>query len=186
MLPSGDGFQRGRTRMPVRIAAALPASTAWSMALVAPSSRTSAQANGVCSGCFGRGFSTQAHVVTTPPGPTGHDLGERLAALRVVLDRRREHAAVRSADPDQALLGEAREERAQHRPDRPAIGILQDVRRREARQIVLCHVVQSSVELVCMSAAAVRTRSEMSLVGCRLPAQPTSAENHTFCSMNAT
>ena len=36
----------------------------------APSKRTSTQAKGVCSGCFGRGRGTQDHEVTVPSGPT--------------------------------------------------------------------------------------------------------------------
>ena len=47
--------QRTRTRMPVRMRDASPASTACSIAVSAPSSRISAHANGRLSGCFGRG-----------------------------------------------------------------------------------------------------------------------------------
>src|SRR5262249_44418325 len=69
--PVRRSFQRTRTRMPVRIRSGLPASTAWSRAVSAPSRRISAQAKGRSSGWRGRGSPTQAQVVTVPVSPTG-------------------------------------------------------------------------------------------------------------------
>ncbi len=56
--------------MPVAMCPASPASTAWSIAVSAPSSFTSAQAKGRSSGWLGRGSLTHAQVVTTPASPT--------------------------------------------------------------------------------------------------------------------
>ena len=65
-----DPAHRTRTRMPVRMAEAEPASTACSIAVSAPSSRISAQANGSASGWPASGLGTHDQVVTVPPGPT--------------------------------------------------------------------------------------------------------------------
>ena len=70
MCPAGASAHRARTRMPVRIAAAVPASTACSRAVSAPSSRISAQANGCSSGWPSIGRAAQDHVVTVPAEPT--------------------------------------------------------------------------------------------------------------------
>src|SRR5690606_5873150 len=64
--PTRSVDQRTLTFMPVFIADSLPASTACSMGVSAPSTLTSAQANGFCKGCLARGSFTQHHVVTTP------------------------------------------------------------------------------------------------------------------------
>ena len=50
---------------------AVPASTACSSAVSAPSSLISAQANGRSSGCPSLGSRCQDQVVTVPSGPTG-------------------------------------------------------------------------------------------------------------------
>ena len=71
MLPAGRSAHRGRTRSPVRIAAAEPASTACSIAVSAPSSRISAQANGSASGCPASGSGIHDQLTTVPSGPTG-------------------------------------------------------------------------------------------------------------------
>jgi hypothetical protein len=70
MCPAGASAHRARTRMPVRIAAAVPASTACSIAVSAPSSRISAQANGCSSGWPSIGRAAQDQVVTVPAEPT--------------------------------------------------------------------------------------------------------------------
>ena len=71
MLPAGRAAHRGRTRRPVRMAAAEPASTACSIAVSAPSSRISAQANGSASGWPASGSGIQDQLTTVPSGPTG-------------------------------------------------------------------------------------------------------------------
>ena len=70
MWPSRSSAHTGSTRMPVDIASGVPASTAPSIGVSAPSGRISAHAKGRSSGCFGIGVRTHAHVVTTPAGPT--------------------------------------------------------------------------------------------------------------------
>ena len=70
MCPAGLAAHRARTRMPVAIAAGDPASTACSMAVSAPSSRISAQANGCASGCPSSGSAAHVQLVTVPSGPT--------------------------------------------------------------------------------------------------------------------
>ncbi len=70
MLPVVLAAHRGRTRRPVRMAAADPASTACSIAVPAPSSRISAQANGCGSGWPSSGCAIQVQLVTMPSGPT--------------------------------------------------------------------------------------------------------------------
>src|ERR1700753_3365577 len=71
MLPVRAAAHRGRTRSPVRMAAAEPASTACSSAVSAPSSRISAQANGTASGWPSSGSGIQDQLTTVPSGPTG-------------------------------------------------------------------------------------------------------------------
>ena len=70
MLPTRLAAHRGRTRRPVRMAAADPASTACSIAVSAPSSRISAQANGSVSGWPSSGSGIQDQLTTVPSGPT--------------------------------------------------------------------------------------------------------------------
>ena len=70
MLPTRLADHRGRTRRPARIAAADPASTACSIAVSAPSSRISAQANGPASGWPSSGSGIQDQLTTVPSGPT--------------------------------------------------------------------------------------------------------------------
>ena len=70
MLPTRSAAQRGRTRIPVRIAAADPASTACSIAVSAPSSRISAQPNGRSSGWPSSGSASHVQLTTVPAGPT--------------------------------------------------------------------------------------------------------------------
>lgn len=62
--------QTGQTRVPGRSALGLPASTACTSAVSAPSSLIRAQANGRSSGWPARGSGTQAAAVTAPAGPT--------------------------------------------------------------------------------------------------------------------
>ena len=69
MLPARRAAHRGRTRRPVRMAAAEPASTACSIAVSAPSSRISAQANGSASGWPSSGSGIQDQLITVPSGP---------------------------------------------------------------------------------------------------------------------
>src|SRR6266540_5982436 len=68
--PTRSARQRGWTRMPVRMRDSSPASTTCRSAVSAPSRPMSANANGWSSGCWSRGRLTQAHVVTSPFGPT--------------------------------------------------------------------------------------------------------------------
>src|SRR5680860_694835 len=69
--PPRSARQRGSTRIPTDIASGPSTSTAWSIGVSAPSSRTSANANGSSSGdLVGRGSATHVHAVTAPPGPT--------------------------------------------------------------------------------------------------------------------
>src|SRR5260370_36735808 len=70
MCPARSVFQRGTTRIPVRIRSIDPASTTWRSPVWAPSRRTSANANGWSRGCLRPGWVTQAQVSTVPPGPT--------------------------------------------------------------------------------------------------------------------
>jgi len=71
MSPVVLAAQRTRTRIPVRMASADPASTACSIAVSAPSSRISAHANGCASGWPSSGFGTHDQLVTVPSVPTG-------------------------------------------------------------------------------------------------------------------
>ena len=71
MWPAGRSAHRGRTRIPVRIAPGDPASTACSIAVSAPSSRISAQANGCASGWPSSGSGIHDQLITVPSGPTG-------------------------------------------------------------------------------------------------------------------
>ncbi len=70
MAPTRSAAQRTVTRAPVAMASGEPASTAWSIGAPAPSSWTSAQANGRSSGLpsFGRGCQDQ--VTTVPVADT--------------------------------------------------------------------------------------------------------------------
>src|SRR5262249_20022258 len=65
----------------------------------------------------------------------GPDLDElvadRCAGLRIGLGRRHQHAAHRRPDAEDLALAQRAEEARQHRADRAAIGILENVRRRE-------------------------------------------------------
>ena len=70
MLPTRSSAHRGRTRIPVRIAAGDPASTACSSAVSAPSSRISAHPNGRSSGCPASGDGSHDQLTTVPAGPT--------------------------------------------------------------------------------------------------------------------
>ena len=97
----------------------------------APSSRTSAQANGRSSGWSGRGSGSHAHVVTVPRGGHLDELGQLLAGDGVVLDRRAEHPAVRSPDAEHEPLAQPGQERALDRPDRPGERVLEHERRRQ-------------------------------------------------------
>ena len=56
--------------MPVETSVLAAAGSTWRNDVSAPSKRTSTQANGDCSGCFGRGRGTHDHAVTVPSGPT--------------------------------------------------------------------------------------------------------------------
>ncbi len=58
------------TRIPLLMASGPAASTTWSMAVSAPSSRTRAQAKGRSSGWSFNGVDAHDQVVTTPAGPT--------------------------------------------------------------------------------------------------------------------
>src|SRR6266496_4156590 len=70
MSPTRSARQRGLTRMPVRMRDSSPASTTCRSAVSAPSRPMSAHAKGWSSWCCSRGVLTQAHVVTSPFGPT--------------------------------------------------------------------------------------------------------------------
>src|SRR5438270_9497837 len=65
-----SSVHRTFTRIPVDIFDSSPASTAWSMAVSAPSNLTRAQAKDLSSGWPGRGSVTHAQVVTVPASPT--------------------------------------------------------------------------------------------------------------------
>ncbi len=96
MPPAGRAAHRGRTRSPVRMAAAEPASTACSIAVSAPSSRISAQANGSASGWPASGSGIQDQLTTVPQdaplGQGGHELAqhrpERAGVVELDLQRR--------------------------------------------------------------------------------------------------
>ncbi len=70
MCPTVLAAHRTRTRIPVRIAATDPASTACSITVSAPSSRISAHANGCASGWPSSGRGIHDQLVTLPSGPT--------------------------------------------------------------------------------------------------------------------
>ena len=59
----------------------------------APSNCTSTQANGVCSGCLGRGWGTQDHEVDRALGPDVDEVAGLVARLGVVLGRRHDDLA---------------------------------------------------------------------------------------------
>src|ERR1019366_1127497 len=67
---SEAGMNSGRTRIPVTTSVLFAAGMTWRNEVSAPSKRTSTQANGVCSGCLGRGRGTHDQDVTVPSGPT--------------------------------------------------------------------------------------------------------------------
>ena len=102
--------------MPVAHRAGSPASTTCSIAVSAPSSWISANANGRCERVLRARFGTHVHVVTTPACPTSTKSLELLAGLRVVLLRRHEHASVARADAQDPPLLQAGEEAADDRP----------------------------------------------------------------------
>ena len=107
--------------MPVRTASMPPASRAWTIEVSAPSSCTSAQAKGWSRGCLRSGSATQAHPVTTPPGPTSparrrrrRSPGRTRAAGRCTRP-----AAVRL--PRTAAVAQPGEEGSDHRAEAPAV-----------------------------------------------------------------
>ena len=124
--------QRGCTRMPVDILSMLPASTACTIAVSAPSGVTSANANGRSSGCFGVGASTHVHDPTVPPRTDLDELVERVARVRVVLQRRDQHLAVARPDAEDPVLLEAGEECADDGPERARIRETRACSRRSA------------------------------------------------------
>ncbi len=112
---------RGCTRMPVDILSMLPASTACTIAVSAPSGVTSANANGWSSGCFGVGSATHVHEPTVPAGPTSTSSLELVAGVRVVLERRDQHLAVGGLDAEDPVLLEPGQECADHGSERTRI-----------------------------------------------------------------
>ncbi len=68
--PSRLPRHRGATRIPSAMPPGVPASTACSNGVVAPSRRTSAKAKGWSSGCCSDGVTTHVHDSTVPAGPT--------------------------------------------------------------------------------------------------------------------
>jgi hypothetical protein len=75
IVPRRSRRQRGATRMPSLIASMLPASTAWIIAVSAPSSLIVAKANGRSRGCCSVGSGTHVQFVTVPVGPTSTKSG---------------------------------------------------------------------------------------------------------------
>ncbi len=82
---------RGCTRMPVDILSMLPASTACTIAVSAPSGVTSANANGRSSGCFGVGSVDPCPRADGAGWADLDQLVECVARVRVVLERRDQH-----------------------------------------------------------------------------------------------
>ena len=97
-----SSFQRAVTRIPVDIASIEPASTACIIAVSAPSSFTSANANGFAVGACRSARSPRPTISTTPPGPDGDEIGrvERVAGIGVPLGGWHQHPAVGRADPE--------------------------------------------------------------------------------------
>ena len=127
-----------RTRIPVRIRDSARASTACRSGVSAPSSLISANANGL------RERLLRARL--RDPGPAGDraarpdrdELVPRgLAGVGVVLGGRHQHAPAAGAHALDPPLAQGREEAAEHRADRAAVGVLQVVQRRERRVVAL-------------------------------------------------
>ena len=100
---------------------ALPASSACSSEVSAPSSCTSAHAKGRSSGWLRSGSATHAHCLTTPASADLDDVVERLAGVGVVLERRDEHPPGGGAAADAPAVAQPGEERADHRADAAAV-----------------------------------------------------------------
>ena len=71
IAPTVSSAQCTCTRAPVLIASGVPASTAWIIGVSAPSSLTSAQANGRSSGWPSSGSGCQVQDTTVPTADTG-------------------------------------------------------------------------------------------------------------------
>lgn len=63
------------------MAEAVPASTAWSRGVLAPSKRMEAKPKGRSTGCCTEGLGTQVHDVTVPTGPTSTKSGASSAPV---------------------------------------------------------------------------------------------------------
>ena len=134
--PVRSARHRGATRDPTRIASALPQSTAWSIAVSAPSGRMSAKANGLVEPVLARAglrdprerLHGAARADLDPVVAVGRD---RRARRGVVLGRRHEHPAVGELHREQLAVAQAREEPADDRADRAGVParILDDVLR---------------------------------------------------------
>ena len=120
--------------MPVRMAAAEPASTACSIAVSAPSSRISAQANGCSSGWPASGAGAHDQVSTVPVGPTSTSSAGGSAVTGSYSNGgacTRPSAARAAEDP---ALRQRGHELAQHRAQRPGV-VEADLQRRTQRRI---------------------------------------------------
>ena len=112
----------GRHPHPLVMAPGVPASTAWSRGVVAPSSRMKAKAKGRSSGCCSEGDGTQVHDVDRAGRPHLDEIvGQLGAGRRVPFHGGDEHRVV-AADPEDPLLGQCGHEGADHRPERPLVG----------------------------------------------------------------
>ena len=113
--------------MPVDIASIEPASTAWTSAVSAPSSRISANANGMVERVLARRLGDPGPRLD---GAAGADLdevqGQGVSALGVVLERRADHLAA-TADAEEAPVAQPGEEFSDHRPGGAGVGVLERV-----------------------------------------------------------
>ena len=130
---SAAGRQRAVTRIPLDMASGEPASTTWSMAVVAPSSRTSAQAKGRSRGWSFLGSAAHDHVVTTPDWPTStrsptSALVTGSYSVGGTMTVGAPSGVVRLGAQD-APVAQPREEGADDGADRAHVGVLEDVRR---------------------------------------------------------
>ena len=112
---------RGCTRMPVDILSMLPASTACTIAVSAPSGVIERERERMVERMLRR------RLVDPRPRPDRarradlDELVERVAGVRVVLERRDEHLAVARPDAEDPMLLEPGEERADDGPERARI-----------------------------------------------------------------
>ena len=117
----GSARQRGVTRMPVVILSMLPASTACTIDGVGAVGLHQRERERVLQRMLRGRFRNPRPRLDGAAGSDVDELVERLAGVRVVLERRHEHLAVAAAHADDPVLAQAREKRADDRSDRARV-----------------------------------------------------------------